>query len=61
MADRIQALLVRLLFACIPGAVVGLVLSVLAGTAIGLFVGVIFSGFGWDMTRPIPGRGEGGR
>lgn len=61
MAERIQAIFFRLLFACIPGVIAGLILSAVVGTAIGVLVGVVFCGFGWDMTRPIPSRGEGGR
>lgn len=59
MKRRIQALLARLIFAFTPGCTMGLVLSVLGEPLMGLFVGLILLWAGWDMTRPVPERGEG--
>ncbi len=59
MILRIQALLARMLFAFAPGVAAGLVMSVIGDPLMGIFMGIMLCWAGWDMTRPVPSRGEG--
>lgn len=58
MIRRIQALLVRMLFAFLPGVVAGLFMSVVADPLMSIFIGAMLCLAGWDMTRAVPERGE---